>query len=192
MLLLPGYILVKELDENVGSRPLSYVSLLLWYLIFQYCKAIVAITYKWVFVGKFREGRVAMHALGPWANSYMLQVVSHAGCAELYLGTPLYAYFLKAWGATVGSRCCFLTQWIFDYDCISIGDRVVLLNDVSVFGHTFGDDGTMEFAPTSIGSNVNCHSGAFLTRMVQVEDGVTVMQNTCVLPGEVLAEGSVW
>ena len=70
----------------------------------------------------------------------------------LFIGSPLYAFYLRALGAKVGRGAVILSKVPVCTDLFSIGDNAVIRKDSVLTGYR-ADDGVIQTGPVSIGKD---------------------------------------
>jgi non-ribosomal peptide synthetase-like protein len=88
---------------------------------------------KWLLVGRWKPGSIRAWSLGYFRFWLVKTVVVANPMARLFIGTPLYALYLRALGARVGRGATILTQHIpVCTDLLTIGAGSVITQDTYI------------------------------------------------------------
>lgn len=108
------------------------------------------------------------------------------------IGTPLFVWYLRLRGAKVGLRTTILSQWLYDLDHVSIGERAIICHDATITPHDT-QPRQIKVGRVIVGRRAVIGSSAALHGPLTVSQGVYLEPLSRPLCGEVLSpECSVW
>jgi len=154
--------------------------------------AVVAI--KWLLMGRYKP--VAKPMWSFWAMKTEAVAVLYWGLGGKVLlehlrGTPFLPMFLRLLGTKVGAGVYMDTTDITEFDCVTIGDHVVM-NDLSCLQTHLYEDRIMKVGRVEIGNGVSIGSFATVLYDTKVGDYAQLMPLTLVMKGENIPAHSIW
>lgn len=117
--------------------------------------------------------------------------LSALGVTGIFSGTPMRAFFLRLRGMAVG-RMFFDDGASFpEVELVSVGDHCCFNYGSVVQCHSL-EDGSFKSDHVSIGSNCNFGVGSFIHYGTHIDSGSTILADSFVMKGSVIAQGSIW
>jgi len=149
---------------------------------------------KWLLMGVYRP--VAKPMWSWWAMKTEAVAVLYWGLGGKVLlehlrGTPFLPMILRLFGTKVGKGVYMDTTDITEFDCVSIGDYVVM-NDLSCLQTHLYEDRVMKVGRVEVGNGVTI--GAFATVLydTRVGDFARLQPLTLVMKGEHIPASTIW
>jgi non-ribosomal peptide synthetase-like protein len=147
---------------------------------------------KWILIGRWKS-----HSIRVWSLAYLrfwivktLLVLNPL--PHLLIDTPLYALYLRALGARIGSRVLIFSQHVpVCTDLLSIGPDTVIHKDAFLNGYR-ARAGVIEIGPITIGENVFVGERAVLDIHTTLEDGAQLGHSSSLQMGQVVPAGRCW
>ena len=161
------------------------------YMVIQLLELLFFIVFKWVMVGKYREGSFPFY--GSYHRKWVIMMVVKEAAGKLLddiAGTAFYTMFFRAMGATIGDDVCMYGYGL-EYDLFSCGSQSCVGTKCDVTCHTV-ENMVIKLAPTKLASNCTMRAGALVQPGGVVLDGAVIMENSQVLKGGEVGEDQVY
>ena len=153
---------------------------------------ILPIVAKWVLIGRFRPQRIRVWSLAYVRFWVVKTLVVTNPAARLFRGTMLYAMYLRALGARIGSGTVILTQHMpICTDLITVGANTVIRKDTWMNGYR-AHDGVIEIGPVTIGDDAFVGERCVFDIYTRVRAGATIGHASAPLPGQEVPSGATW
>ena len=179
-LLFPGYELVRALWISANSRVLSYVSLGLWFFLFNLEKTILAVIGKWILLRRQRVGVLSTNSLNTYIVTWLLYAMQASGIGTLLQGSPAACLLATIMGASFG-KCVYWDSVVaFDFDLLQ-----------ATYAHNF-DGNVMHFGRMEVGPYCTVLCNAYLHRGVTMGHASSILPGSYALPGETLRPHCTW
>lgn len=162
-----GSPLVALARATVAALPLTLISGMF--------SVAIAITAKWVLVGRFTEKERPLFSSFVWRNELadvFAESLAVASLIKISIGSPLLVWYMRLMGTRIGPHVWCETWWLPEFDLVSIGDHSTINRGTVVQTHLFHDR-VMSMVPT------------------RVEAGGTLGVNSFMLPGSVIGTRTV-
>jgi non-ribosomal peptide synthetase-like protein len=109
----------------------------------------------------------------------------------LFLGSPLYALYLRALGAKVGRGAVILARAPACTDLFSVGDNAVIRKDSVLPGYR-ADGGVIQTGPVSIGKEALVGEAAVLDIWTSLGNGAQLGHSSTLHAGQAVPDGERW
>ncbi|GAC1431830.1 MAG: non-ribosomal peptide synthetase [Chloroflexota bacterium] len=104
--------------------------------------ALVVVALKWGLVGRYRPRIDALWTPFVWRSELatgLYEAVAMPLLADLLLGTPFIAWYLRLLGAKIGKRTYVESPNMTEFDLVTVGDEAMLGHDCTIQTHLFED-----------------------------------------------------
>ena len=108
-----------------------------------------------------------------WARYQVSQHIVRLFAGAFYRSTPVWSFYLKLNGATLGRQVFVNSLSMMDHNLLEFGDRVVVGSDVHLSGHTV-EAGVVKTAKVRLGNNVTIGTGSVVGIGVEIGDNTQV------------------
>jgi non-ribosomal peptide synthetase-like protein len=153
--------------------------------------ASLGIVAKWLLVGRWRPEQFriwSMRYLGFWFVKVMVQ----SNPLVLFVGTPIYVFYLRALGAKVGRNVVILSRSVpVCADLLTIGDNTVVRKDSSITCYR-AHAGLIEVGPVTLGADAFVGEATVLDIHTSIGDGAQLGHSSALLAGESIPDGECW
>ncbi|HYA52813.1 MAG TPA: Pls/PosA family non-ribosomal peptide synthetase, partial [Streptosporangiaceae bacterium] len=153
---------------------------------------ILPVLAKWLLIGRWRPRRI--RAWGPaYLRFWLVKTMVIANpLARLFVGTPLYAAYLRALGARVGRRVVIFTTHVpVCTDLLTIGGGSVIRKDTYLSGYR-ARAGAIETGAVTIGAGVFIGEHTVLDIGTALGDGAQLGHASALLTGQAVPAGECW
>jgi len=152
--------------------------------------ALVAITVKWLVIGRVRPGRYPLWSVY-YVRWWFVQGLISALPLNYLAGTPLLTFIYRLLGARIGKDVHIETHHLAAFDLISIGDGTSIDEAAWLLGSTV-ENGELVIAPVRVGRGCFVGTGSVLREATVMEDG-TRLEDLSLLPGgSRIPRGETW
>eukprot|EP01059_Diplonema_ambulator_P002094 TRINITY_DN11727_c1_g1_i1.p1 TRINITY_DN11727_c1_g1~~TRINITY_DN11727_c1_g1_i1.p1 ORF type:complete len:2221 (+),score=342.23 TRINITY_DN11727_c1_g1_i1:731-6664(+) len=161
------------------------------YCVVQILETILFVAFKWVVVGKYKEGNYPFY--GPYHRKWVIMMAVKEAIGKLLddiAGTPFLIWFFKAMGSKMGKDVCMMGYGL-EYDLFSCGDYCSVGVKCDVTCHTV-ENMVIKLAKTTLHDKCTMRAGALVQPGGSVLDGGVVMENSQVLKGGEVGEDQVY
>jgi len=151
---------------------------------------ILPILVKWVLIGRWKAQEIRI-----WSPAYLrfwfVKTLVQVSPMALFLGSPLYALYLRTLGAKVGRGAVLLAKGPVCTDLFSVGDNAVIRKDSLISGYR-ADDGVIQTGAISIGKDALVGEAAVLDICTSLGDGAQLGHASTLLAGQSVPDGERW
>jgi non-ribosomal peptide synthetase-like protein len=156
-----------------------------------FAMCILPILAKWVLVGRWKPQRVRIWGLR-YLRFWTVKTLIRSNPLNLFVGSPLYALYLRALGARIGRRVAIFSRSApVCADLLTIGDGTVIRQD-SIFSCYRAADGVIEIGPVTIGRGVFVGEATVLDINTSVGDGAQLGRSSSLQSGQAIPDGESW
>ena len=115
---------------------------------------------------------------------------AYAYVFQFFEGTPLITGFMRAMGGNIGSNVYYVGPLVREIKTMTLEDDVVV-NQAGLNGHS-ADNGRLQFGEIVLKTGVSLNSSVVVHPGTQIGSHCTIGQNSVVMKGERLPDGSHW
>lgn len=152
----------------------------------------VPIAAKWLIIGRWKPQKIRIWSLAYvrfWIAKTLIR--SNPG-VYLFVGSPLYALYLRALGAKVGRRVVILSRDIpVCTDLLTIGAGTVIRRETTFFCYR-AQAGRIEIGPVTLGRDVFVGEAAVLDINTTMGDGAQLGHASSLHSGQSVPAGERW
>ncbi len=153
--------------------------------------AALPIIVKWVLVGRWKAGEVAV-----WSPAYirfwLVRTLVIANPLVLFAGSPLYSLYLRALGAKVGRDVVVFSRHApVCTDLLTIGDGTVIEKDTYLNCYR-AVNGVVQTGPVTIGADVFVGDQVVLDIHTSIGDGAQLGHASALHAGQTVPPGEHW
>ncbi len=179
-------------DGGISTSQLFIASIAL-FLLTPIFLLLVAISGKWLIMGRFRSGRYPL-----WGSMYLrFWIVSrlHAmSGASALSGTPLQNIYFRLMGSKIGSGVVLNSSLFSCFDVLTIGTGTSVGAETQVLGYRI-EKGALVIAPTHIGKNCSVGIHSCIGLNTKMEDNshlgdLSLLPDGCAVPQFEVWQGS--
>ena len=161
------------------------------YFVVQLIEVFLFIAFKWLVVGKYREGNFPFYGAYHRKWVIMMAVKETIGkMLEMFAGTAFYSWFFRAMGSDIGKDVCIMGYGL-EYDLFSAGSQSSIGIKCDVTCHTV-ENMVIKLAATRLHSKCTMRAGALVQPGGVVLDGAVIMENSQVLKGGEVGEDQIY
>ena len=147
---------------------------------------------KWILIGRFKPQSIRVWSIAYFRFWLVKTLVILNPLPHLLVDTPLYALYLRALGARIGSRVLILSQHIpVCADLLSLGPDTVIHKDTFLNGYR-ARAGVIEFGPITVGEGAFVGERTVLDIYTTLEDGAQLGHSSSLQAGQVVPAGQCW
>ncbi|MEJ3750638.1 Pls/PosA family non-ribosomal peptide synthetase [Actinomycetes bacterium KLBMP 9797] len=152
---------------------------------------VVPIAAKWILIGRWQRGEIPL-----WGATYVrfwcVKTLVRSNPLRLFVGSPLYCWYLRALGARIGPGVTILSHTVpVCTDLLIIGAGTVV-NKGASFTCYRAHTGRIQLGRVTIGRDVHVGERGILDIDTSLGDGATLMHASALLPGQSVPAGEVW
>lgn len=115
--------------------------------------SIIPIVLKWVLIGRWKIQEIPIWSLA-YVGFWFVKTVVNITPMRMFIGTPVYPFYLRALGAKVGRNVTIFASSVpVCTDLVSIGDGTVIRKEVTFSGYR-ARAGRIQTGPVTLGRNV--------------------------------------
>jgi non-ribosomal peptide synthetase-like protein len=146
---------------------------------------------KWVLIGRWTPRQIQVWSMA-YLRFWMVKTLVQRNPMALFVGSPLYAVYLRALGAKVGRRVVILSRNVpVCTDLLTIGDDTVIRKDSFFTGYR-AHSGVIQTGAVTIGRNVLVGEQTVLDIETSLGDGAQLGHASSLHPGQVVPAGRRW
>jgi non-ribosomal peptide synthetase-like protein len=147
---------------------------------------------KWTLIGRWKPRRIRVWSLAYVRFWFAKTMISANPLALLFVGTPLFAFYLRLLGARVGRGATILSKHVpVCTDLVTIGAGAVIRKEAH-FGGYRAEAGVIETGAVSIGPGVFIGEHSVLDIGTAMGDGAQLGHASALLPGQAIPAGQCW
>lgn len=153
---------------------------------------VLPVVVKWVLVGRWRPARIRVWSLQYLRFWIVKTLVQRNMVVLLFVGTPLYSWYLRALGARVGRGVVIFSKHPpVCTDLVTIGADTVLRKDSFISGYR-AQAGVIEIGPVTIGRNSFVGESTVLDIDTTMGDDTQLGHSSSLHPGQRVPDGERW
>jgi non-ribosomal peptide synthetase-like protein len=146
---------------------------------------------KWVLVGRWTPRQIRVWSM-PYLRFWIVKTLVQRNPMALFVGSPLYALYLRALGAKVGRGVVILSQNVpVCTDLLTIGDDTVIRKDSFFTGYR-AHDGVIQTGAVTIGKDVLVGEMTVLDIETSLGDGAQLGHSSSLHTGQAVPAGERW
>jgi non-ribosomal peptide synthetase-like protein len=195
-----GYVGISIGRLTVGVFPAGVAGSGMWML---YTRAVLfaaagfltmcllPVVAKWVLVGRWRPGRIQIWTVG-YVRFWLVKTLLRFNPLVLFVGTPLYVWYLRALGAKVGPRAVIFSRNLpVCTDLLTIGADSVIRENTS-FQCYRAQAGMIQIGPVTLGEGVLVGARSVLDIDTTMGDGAQLGHVSSLHAGTTVPAGQRW
>ncbi|WP_242623337.1 Pls/PosA family non-ribosomal peptide synthetase [Pseudonocardia sediminis] len=149
------------------------------------------IALKWALVGRWAPARIRV-----WSMSYLrfwiVRTLVRSNPLVLFLGSPIYTFYLRALGADVGRGVAIFSRNVpVCTDLLTVGDGTVIRKDSFVSCYR-AHDGVIEIGAVTLGADVVVGEKTVLDIGTAMGDGALLGHTSSLQTGQAVPAGQSW
>jgi non-ribosomal peptide synthetase-like protein len=146
---------------------------------------------KWVLIGRWKPQEIRVWSMA-YFRFWLVRTLTQRNPMALFLGSPLYALYLRALGAKVGRGAIILSRNVpVCTDLLSIGDGAVIRRDAFFTGYR-AHDGIIETGAVSLGKDALVGEATVLDIWTSLGDGAQLGHASALHAGQTVPDGERW
>jgi non-ribosomal peptide synthetase-like protein len=151
----------------------------------------VPILLKWVLIGRWKPQEIRVWSMA-YLRFWFVKTLVQRNPMALFVGSPLYARYLRALGAKVGRGAVILSRNVpVCTDLLSIGDGAVIRKDSFFTGYR-ADNGVIQTGAVSVGQDALIGEAAVLDIWTSLGDGAQLGHSSSLQAGQTVPDGERW
>jgi non-ribosomal peptide synthetase-like protein len=152
----------------------------------------VPILAKWLLIGRWKPQQIRLWSLG-YLRFWIVKTLIRSNPAPyLFVGSPLYGFYLRALGAKVGPNVVVLSRRIpVCTDLLTIGAGTVIRREASFFGYR-AQAGRIETGPVTLGQDAYVGEMSVLDIDTAMGDGAQLGYASALHRGQGVPAGERW
>ncbi|MCU1671335.1 MAG: hypothetical protein JWP40_4262 [Blastococcus sp.] len=146
---------------------------------------------KWVLIGRWKPQEIRVWSMA-YFRFWLVRTLVQRNPMALFVGSPLYALYLRALGAKVGRGAVILSKHVpVCTDLLSIGDGAVIRKD-SFFNGYRAHDGIIQTGAVSLGKDALVGEVTVLDIWTSMGDGAQLGHSSSLHAGQTVPDGERW
>ncbi|MEW2165298.1 Pls/PosA family non-ribosomal peptide synthetase [Streptomyces sp. NPDC007084] len=146
---------------------------------------------KWLLIGRWRPQRIRVWSL-VYFRLWIVKTLVRSDPLVLFVGSPLYTFYLKALGARIGGGVAVFSRHVpLCTDLLAVGDRAVIRKD-SYFACYRARDGVIETGTVTLGSDTVVAEASVLDIGTSMGDGARLAHASALHSGQSVPAGEHW
>ncbi|MFI5612962.1 Pls/PosA family non-ribosomal peptide synthetase [Amycolatopsis sp. NPDC051903] len=151
----------------------------------------VPILVKWVLIGRWKPQEIRVWSLA-YVRFWLVKTLIQRNPMMLFVGSPLYALYLRALGAKIGRGAVIFSRNLpVCTDLLSIGDGAVIRKD-SFFNGYQAHDGVIRTGAVTIGNDAIVGEATVLDIGTSLGDGAQLGHSSALHAGQAIPAGERW
>ncbi|PYV27465.1 MAG: peptide synthetase [Acidobacteria bacterium] len=152
----------------------------------------VPIIAKWLLIGCWKPQQIRLWSLAYVRFWIVKTLIRSTPATRMFIGTPLYALYLKALGAKIGPGVVILSRRVpVCTDLLTIGAGTVIRKEV-IFNGYRAQAGRLETGPVTLGRDTFVGERCVLDINTSLGDGAQLGHASALLPGQAVPAGERW
>src|SRR6266702_2098364 len=178
---------------SAGSNAVDiYVRLVLASVASFLAVCILPILVKWMLVGRWKPERIRIWSLAYVRFWIVKTLIRSNPCALMFVGSPLYALYLRALGATIGPGVAIFSRRVpVCTDLLTIGAGTVIRKE-SFFLCYRAQAGRIETGAVTLGRDVFVGERTVLDINTSMGDGAQLGHASALHSGQAVPDGERW
>jgi non-ribosomal peptide synthetase-like protein len=146
---------------------------------------------KWVLIGRWKPRQIPVWSL-EYYRFWLVKTLVQRNPMALFVGSPLYALYLRALGAKVGRGAVILSKHVpVCTDLLSIGDGAVIRKDSFFIGYR-AHNGFIQTGAVSLGKDALVGEVTVLDIWTSLGDGAQLRHSSSLHAGQTVPDGERW
>ncbi|MFG2436402.1 Pls/PosA family non-ribosomal peptide synthetase [Streptomyces sp. NPDC048508] len=146
---------------------------------------------KWVLIGRWHPQRIRIWSLA-YFRLWVVKTLVRSDPLVLFVGSPLYTFYLRALGAHIGSGVAIFSRNVpLCTDLLTVGDSAVIRKD-SFFACYRARDGLIETGPVTLGKDTVVAEASVLDIGTSLGDGARLAHASSLHSGQAVPAGQHW
>jgi non-ribosomal peptide synthetase-like protein len=147
---------------------------------------------KWVLVGRWEPRQIRLWSLDYFRFWIVKSLVRSSPALRLFVGTPIFTFYLRALGAKIGRGVVIFSRRIpVCTDLLTIGEGTVIRRD-ALFSCYMAHSGRIETGPVTIGRNAFVGERSVLDIQTSMGDGAQLGHVSALHIGQSVPAGERW
>jgi non-ribosomal peptide synthetase-like protein len=152
----------------------------------------VPIAAKWVLVGRWRAQQIRLWSLAYVRFWTVKTLIRSSPAARLFIGTPLYSFYLRALGAKIGPGVVIFSRRVpVCTDLLTIGAGTVIRKE-AIFNGYRAQSGQIETGPVTLGRDVFIGEWGVLDINTSMGDGAQLGHASALHSGQSVPASERW
>ncbi len=152
----------------------------------------VPIAAKWVLIGRWKAQQIRLWSLAYVRFWIVKTLIRSSPAARLFIGTPLYVFYLRALGAKIGPGVVILSRRVpVCTDLLTIGAGSVIRKE-AIFNCYRAQAGRIEIGAVTLGRDVFVGERSVLDINTSMGDGVQLGHASALHSGQAVPAGERW
>src|SRR2546427_6197258 len=149
----------------------------------------VPIAAKWVLIGRWKAQQIRLWSLAYVRFWIVKTLVRSSPAARLFIGTPLYSFYLRALGAKIGPGAVIFSRRVpVCTDLLTIGAGTVIRKE-AIFNGYRAQSGRIETGPVILGRDVFVGERSVLDIHTSMGDGAQLGHASALHSGQAVPAG---
>ena len=146
---------------------------------------------KWVLIGRWKPQQIRVWSMA-YFRFWLVKTLVQRNPMALFVGSPLYALYLRALGAKIGRGAVILSRNVpVCTDLLSIGDGAVIRKDSVLTGYR-AHDGVIQTGAVSLGKDALVGEMTVLDIWTSLGDGAQLGHSSSLHAGQTVPDGERW
>jgi non-ribosomal peptide synthetase-like protein len=146
---------------------------------------------KWLLVGRWKPQEIPVWSLA-YFRFWVVRTLVQRNPMALFVGTPLYLFYLRALGAKVGRGAAVFSRNVpVCTDMLTIGDGAVIMKD-SFFNGYRAHSGVVQTGAVTLGGNALVGDHTVLDIWTSLGDGAQLGHSSSLHAGQTVPPGERW
>jgi non-ribosomal peptide synthetase-like protein len=147
---------------------------------------------KWVLVGRWKAQQIRLWSLAYVRFWIVKALIRSSPAARLFIGTPLYSFYLRALGAKIGPGVVIFSRRVpICADLLTIRARAVIRKE-AIFNGYRAQSGRIETGPVTLGRDVFVGERSVLDIHTSMGDGAQLGHASALHSGQAVPAGERW
>ena len=153
---------------------------------------VLPVVVKWILIGRWKPRRIRAWSLA-YVRFWIVKTMIVANpLARMFVGTPLYAQYLRALGARIGPGTAIFTQHVpVCTDLLTIGAGSVIRKDTFISGYR-ARAGVIETGAITLGRSAFVGERTVIDINTAIGDGAQLGHASGLLAGQAVPAGACW
>jgi non-ribosomal peptide synthetase-like protein len=152
----------------------------------------VPIAAKWLLVGRMKAQQIRLWSLAYFRFWIVKTLIRSSPAARLFIGTPLYSFYLSVLGAKIGPGVVIFSRRVpICTDLLTIGAGTVIRKE-AIFNGYRAQSGQIETGPVTLGRDVFVGEWGVLDINTSMGDGAQLGHASALHSGQAVPAGERW
>jgi non-ribosomal peptide synthetase-like protein len=146
---------------------------------------------KWVLIGRWKPQQIRVWSMA-YLRFWIVRTLVQRSPLAAFVGSPLYAFYLRALGAKVGRGVAIFSKNVpVCTDLLTVGDGTLIRKDAFFTGYRV-HDGLLQTASITLGRNVFVGEKTVLDIGTSLGDGAQLGHTSSLYAGQSVPAGERW